>query len=424
MREFRNTAAAAAIAVMAATTVLGGCSKSDSQETTAAETSAGETEAETLSEDAQAIADLDPQKPDDMGTVKLGDISSLTVKAPEAQVIDDETVNDMITYYLTMGGEKEEVDEPAEDGYTANIDFVGKIDGEEFDGGSAEGYDLTIGSGSFIDGFESGLVGHKAGEEVTLDLTFPDDYSNADLAGKPVEFDVKINSISRDLDYNDLNDERADQYSGGQYKTADEYRAAVREYLEKSALAESKNTLYNNCINAIVAASDTEPSEAAIGWAVDVYTQYSDQMYKSYGSMMGLSGLADYLAQTGTSYADYRENMKDDAKVLAEQTAVVDAIAKEQGFEYNDETYMDYLTDMGYEDQADAVKEANTDAALQQTVVQFLVGRYISENATVEYVPYEQYEEELAAETEAADNSAAAETADASAETESESAAQ
>ena len=423
MRKFRNTAAAAAIAVMAATTVLGGCSKSDSQETTAAETSAGETEAETLSEDAQAIADLDPQKPDDMGTVTLGDISSLTIKAPEAQIIDDETVNDMITYYLTMGGEKEEIDEPAEDGYTANIDFVGKIDGEEFDGGSAEGYDLTIGSGSFIDGFESGLVGHKAGEEVTLDLTFPDDYSNADLAGKPVQFDVKINSISRDLDYNDLNDERADQYSGGQYKTADEYRAAVREYLEKSALAESKNTLYNNCINAIVAASDTEPSEAAIGWAVDVYTQYSDQMYKSYGSMMGLTGLADYLAQTGTSYADYRENMKDDAKVLAEQTAVVDAIAKEQGFEYNDETYMDYLTDMGYEDQADAVKEANTDAALQQTVVQFLVGRYISENATVEYVPYDQYEEELAAETETADNSAAAET-EAESETEFESAAQ
>lgn len=421
MRKFRNTAAAAAIAVMAATTVLGGCSKSDSRETTAAETSAGETEAETLSEDAQAIADLDPQKPDDMGTVTLGDISSLTVKAPEAQIIDEETVNDMITYYLTMGGEKTEIDEPAEDGYTANIDFVGKIDGEEFDGGSAEGYDLTIGSGSFIDGFESGLVGHKAGEEVTLDLTFPDDYSNADLAGKPVQFDVKINSISRDLDYNDLTDERADQYSGGEYKTADEYRAAVREYLEKSALAESKNTLYNNCINAIVAASDVEPSEAAVGWAVDVYTQYSDQMYKSYGSMMGLTGLADYLAQTGTSYADYRENMKDDAKVLAEQTAVVDAIAKEQGFEYNDDTYMQYLTDMGYEDQADAVKEANTDAALRQTVVQFLVGRYISENAAVEYVPYDQYEEETAAETQAADTSADAET---EAESESESAAQ
>lgn len=421
MRKFKNTAAAAAIAALAATTILGGCSKSDSTETTAAETTA-ETDAETLSEDAQAIADLDPQKPDDMGTVTLGDIASLDIKAPEAQIIDEDTVNDTITYYLTMGGETVEIDEPAEDGYTANIDFVGKIDGEEFDGGSAEGYDLRIGSGSFIDGFESGLVGHKAGEEVTLDLTFPDDYSNADLAGKPVEFDVKINSISRALDYNDLTDDRANEYSGGQYKTADEYRAGIREYLEKSAAAEAKNTLYNNCVTALVAASDAEPSEAAIGWAIDVYTQYSDQMYKSYGSMMGLTGLADYLTQTGTSYADYRENMKDDAKLLAEQTAVVDAVAKEQGFEYNDDTFTEYLKDMGYEDQADAVKESNTDAAL---VVQFLVGRYIAANANVEYLSYDEYQDQEASDlAAAAETSAAADETTAESEAESESAAQ
>ena len=94
-----------------------------------------------------------------------------------------------------------------EDGDTVNIDYVGKLDGEEFDGGSAEGYDLEIGSCTFIDGFEDGLIGHEIGEKVTLDLTFPDPYpNNPDLAGKPVVFDVTINAI-KESQTPELNDE-------------------------------------------------------------------------------------------------------------------------------------------------------------------------------------------------------------------------
>lgn len=417
MRKFRNIAVTAAAAALVSAAVLSGCSSgSDTAETTTAaesETETESTEAETLSEDAQAIADLDPVKPDDMGTVKLGDIASLKFNAPEPEVIDEDSVNELISYYLSLGGESAEVDGAAEDGQTVNIDFVGKIDGEEFDGGSSEGYDLVLGSGTFIEGFEDGLLGCKAGDTKTLELTFPEDYTNDELAGKPVTFEVKVNSVTRALTYEDLTDEIASEYSGGEYATADEYRAAIREYLEKSALAVAKNEVCINAVNALVESSEVEASDAAVEWAIDVYIQSSDQLFKTYSQsygLTGMNGLAEYLESSGQSYADYRESLKEDARALAEQTAVVDAVAKEQGYEYNDDALKEYLTDFGYEEQEDTIKENNTESALSQTVIQYLVGKYIADNADVTYLSYEDYEaltdstlEDAAAEAEAAD---------------------
>ena len=414
MRRFKMTAVAAIAATVAVTAAVSGCSKSDKTETTVAESaSESETESETLSEDAQAIADLNPEKPESLGTVKLGDISSLEITAPEIEEVSEDSVNDMISYYLSMGGETKTVEAAAESGDTVNIDYVGKLNGEAFDGGTAEGYDLTLGSGSFIDGFEDGLIGHKAGDEVSLNLTFPEDYSSEDLAGKDVVFEVKVNSVSRPLTYKDLTDELASTYSNGTYTTASEYRAAIREYLERSEIAYAKNELYTNAVNAAVEASEIEVNDAAIGWAIDVYIQNSDLMFKNYAASYGMTdmnGLADYLESEGTSYADYRTSLEADAKQLAEQTAVVDEIAKEQKFEYNDDTFTQYLTEFGYEDQAEQVKANNTEATLQQTVVQYLVGKYIAETAKVTYVSESEYNDITAAKLEAAEAETAADT--------------
>lgn len=427
MRKFKMTAVAAIAATVAVTAAISGCSKSDKTETTVAESEAegeSESETETLSEDAQAIADLNPVKPESLGTVKLGDVSTLEITAPEAEEVTEDSVNDMISYYLSMGGETKTVEGAAESGDTVNIDYVGKLNGETFDGGSAEGYDLTLGTGTFIDGFEDGLIGHKAGDEVSLNLTFPSDYSSTDLAGKDVVFDVKVNSVSRALTYEDLTDDIASTYSGGQYTTADAYRSAIREYLEKSAAAYAKNELYTNAVNAAVKASDVEVDDAAIGWAIDVYIQNSDLMFKNYSAsygLTGMNGLAEYLESSGTSYADYRTSLEEDAKTLAEQTAVVDEIAKEQKLEYNDDTFTQYLTEFGYADQAETVKANNTEAALEQTVVQYLVGKYISDNAKVNYVSQTEYDEITAAELETAEaETAAAEETTAAAESTAE----
>ena len=129
--------------------------------------------------------------------VKLGDYKNIEVEVDKSYEISDNSVQETIeNYFLTapIYTENKEKDTVA-DGDVANIDYEGTKDGEAFDGGSAKGYNLKIGSGTFIDGFESGLIGKKVGETVDLNLTFPEDYGSEDLAGKDVVFKVTINSI-------------------------------------------------------------------------------------------------------------------------------------------------------------------------------------------------------------------------------------
>ena len=125
------------------------------------------------------------------------DYASLTVEVAPAAEVTDEEVEAMIDSQRQAKRELKEVTRrtTVQEGDVVNIDYVGRIDGEEFDGGSAEGYNLEIGSNSFIEGFESGLVGQKVGDTVTLELTFPEDYGDSTKAGVDAEFEVTINSI-------------------------------------------------------------------------------------------------------------------------------------------------------------------------------------------------------------------------------------
>lgn len=181
---------ALSIAVMAA-----GCgdkksdkSKDDDKKT---ETSAEDTAVDTNSKGKVVAVDVD----DISKYVKLGDYKNLEVTETKTEITDAD-VEDYISQQLTYKAEEITEDRPVQENDTVNIDYTGYLDGEAFDGGSATDSDLLIGSNSFIDGFESGLIGKSKGEEVTLDLTFPDPYSNnPDLAGKPVQFKVKINAI-------------------------------------------------------------------------------------------------------------------------------------------------------------------------------------------------------------------------------------
>lgn len=119
-------------------------------------------------------------------------------------------------------------DGTVEEGDSVTINFTGTIDGKEFDGGSAEDYDLVIGEGGMIDGFEDGIIGMKKGETKELDLTFPDDYYEESVAGKPVVFKVTLQKFTRP---SELNDEWV--AANTEYKTVDEYRAAVKKNSKK-----------------------------------------------------------------------------------------------------------------------------------------------------------------------------------------------
>ena len=181
MRKFLKVGLCGAAALMMFAT---GCSgqKSAKDASQAESTAEGETPAET----EEYVAE---------GSITLGEYKGIPVTVTEPTVTDEE-VDAQIQQLLNSSAEYLEVDREAQLGDQVNIDYKGMKDGVAFDGGTAEGYDLVLGSNSFIDGFESGLVGAKKGEEVTLNLTFPDPYqNNPDLAGQAVVFEVKVNNV-------------------------------------------------------------------------------------------------------------------------------------------------------------------------------------------------------------------------------------
>lgn len=172
------------LAAILSVCMLAGCGAKDTGDGTGAATDAGT--------ESTALKDMDVDK-----YVTLGEYKGLAVSVDTVEVDEDEwdtLVNNV--YYGNITAENGGImDRAVETGDTVNIDYEGKKDGVAFDGGTAQGYDLTIGSGNFIAGFEDGLIGVMPGETVDLDLTFPENYGNSDLAGQAVVFTVTVNYI-------------------------------------------------------------------------------------------------------------------------------------------------------------------------------------------------------------------------------------
>ncbi|WP_341937140.1 trigger factor [Marinimicrobium sp. C2-29] len=182
-------------------------------------------------------------------SVELGDFSGYEITRKKAEVTTED-VDKMIEVLREHQATWKEVDRAAQEGDQVNIDFVGTRDGEEFEGGSAEGQDLVLGSGSMIPGFEDGLVGLKAGDEKTLSLTFPDDYQAEDLRGASVEFKVKVNSVSE----KELPELDKDFYAkfgvekGGKPQFRKEVKANMVRELNNAIKADTKNQVMNALI--------------------------------------------------------------------------------------------------------------------------------------------------------------------------------
>ena len=220
------------MAVMVATAALGGCGQKGA--TTDSSVSAEEEkDVEISAKELLKATDYKVEK-----YVKLNDYMNMTVELSKDYTVSDADIQSYIEYLMSMYPSYEVSDKKTvESGDVVNIDYVGKIDGEEFSGGSATGQHLEIGSGSFIDGFEDGLIGKTVGETVELNLTFPEDYTNnTDLAGKAVVFTVTINSIDtkKEMVYDDLTDEYVSENFGNSgISTVDDLKSQVSSVLEK-----------------------------------------------------------------------------------------------------------------------------------------------------------------------------------------------
>ncbi len=367
--------------------------ESESESETGSE---AESESETETETEFNVADLPAY--DASEYVTLGEYKDLTVEVAPVEVTDEQVMNQIASetkQTLTEG--------TVESGDTVNIDYVGKMDGEEFDGGSAEGYDLEIGSCTFIDGFEDGIIGMQVGETKDLNLKFPDDYHSTDLAGKDVVFTVTVNSISR---VPELTDEVADSVVEGM--TAEAYQESVRQDLEDQAKESQKSDAQQKLLQMVYdnATIDGYPEEN-LQYTIQRATNY----YEWLASMYGMT-LDDYLTNYGMTKDEFNEQIQPVAEEALGEEMTLLAIAKEEGIEVSDEEYQAglerYAEAQGADDPS-TLEEAYGENYIKNSLLQEKVLDFLYENATIEEVAETEAESESESETEAVSEAASEE---------------
>ena len=352
MKRWKIAGICLAVAVAAAAS---GCGKKTGTETTAAESTAAETE--------EYVAE---------SSVKLGEYKGIAVTVTEASVTDEEVEN-QIQQVLNSKAEYREVDRAAQMGDQVNIDYKGLLDGEAFKGGTAEGYDLTLGSGSFIDGFEDGLVGAVKGDQKDLNLTFPDSYpNNPDLAGKEVVFEVTVNAV-KERSVPELTDEFVTSVSPDD-GTVEKYRESTRENLLEQKQLSIDNQRDTDILNAVVDNSEVVCSTASIDEAYDTQLKAYTNMLSSYGV-----DLATYAGMIGSDEDSFKQEIRQEAKEMAKQSLVLNEIAKQENITIDDSDKEALAKRYGYESLKTMLQNDNIDqkmvddTALMQKTLDFLV---------------------------------------------------
>lgn len=350
--------------------------KDTKTEETAKTDDAEETESdntEDTSEDtpttAELMAGIDVEK-----CVTLGDYKGVTVEKTIQSVTDEDVQNEIDN---ALANYPVEVDQAAKEGDTVNIDYVGKIDGEEFDGGSDQGADLKLGSGKFIDGFEDGLIGAKKGETRTLNLTFPEDYTQ-DLAGKAVEFTVTVNAVKEPLS------EPTDQWVADNiegYDNIADYKAGIRSEQEESNEQTAENQVrYAAWTQVIDNCTINEYPETL----VEVGKKLYEQQVETYAKYAGME-LDAYIESSGLTQEEYQSNMEEYGKNVAAQALVCQAICDKEGFAIGDEDYQKALQDMltEYGCTEDELIQTYGQDNVEQSIMLNRVSNLILENANV-----------------------------------------
>ena len=275
--------------------------------------------------------------------VTPGEYKNLTVELPHVDPVTDEAVEEEIQRTLNSHAELAVVERAAEEGDTVNIDYVGTMDGVEFEGGSDTGSELVLGEGGMIDGFEDGIVGMTAGETKTVDVTFPDPYdNNPDLAGKPAQFKITLNSVSEEVvpeftdefvaelgsdDHSHIDDDHKDSV-----KTVEDYRAYVREQLEETYNEDVRSNQYLYTWTAIVNGCEVKsyPESAVKKYANDLYnynyTWFASSGYSQYGL-------------TAENFGITKEAMTEEARENLKEELCLWAIAKANNITVSDEEY-------------------------------------------------------------------------------------
>lgn len=316
--------------------------------------------------------------------VKVGQYKGL--KAEKISVkVEKADIGDEISAALEAAAKDEKIKkgEAVENGDTVNINYTGRIDGKKFSGGSAEKQDLEIGSGSFIDGFEDGLIGHAVGEKgIELNLAFPLDYQAEDLQGKDVVFTVDINSATRSVKP-EYNDEFVK--SQGDYANTEEYEKAVKEKLYDQKKQEAKKDQQGKLWNQVLEASKVKQYPQDV---LDKYVECFDSQIDFYAEQYG-TDRETLMAQTyGVSNEkELKKMLTKYAKVGIKQELVLESIAEKEDITYSDdeaEQARQMIEAQGYDEESVERDTGKTmDQLIRQNLLYDKVFKLLVDNAKI-----------------------------------------
>ncbi len=366
---------------------------SEEEEDTEAASETGE-DAEAVSEAEEETEEEIPERPsyDALEYVELGGYIGLNVEVPPVNVTEAEVMTEAEA--LIRNSDAMEQAETVQDGDIVTIDYVGTIDGEEFDGGSSEDYELEIGSGTFIEGFEEGLIGADLGETVELNLTFPEYYYD-ELAGQDAVFTVTVNDIRR---LPELTDEVVDTATNGVYTDVDSWLSYIRSALEAQAQVYWEYDAQEAVLEALVANSViTGYPEDLIEYMVDPVIEYYQEIAELYYGMTYeeyLSAVSDYTPET------FEEELHREAEESLDYEMPVMAVAEAEGMTLSDEEYQASLEQLaagyGYDDPQEFETDyeaANGKNILYESILFYKALDFVEDNAIITDAPVETEEE-------------------------------
>lgn len=376
----KKVVAAMLIACMAVSLTACGSKENSDKETTKTETASDSSDAdkaESKDADSKESETRIVSVKDISEYVTIGDYKGFTLDR-YTQAVTDDDVEAEISYELQDKG-TEVKDGTVETGDTVTINFTGTVDGKEFDGGSAEDYELVVGEGDMgIDGFEDGLVGMKKGETKELTLTLPEGYSEDDsLSGKEAVFKVTLQKFTR---ASELTDEWVT--SNTDYKSVDDYKKAVRENLEKQASTTADNELYATAWSEVLDTSEVKKyPEEEVKKAEESYRALNEKTAKE--NDMELS---DLLEAWGITEDEFNEECKNYAESKVEQNLIVQGIIDAEGLSLNDketeELKNNLLLDYGVAS-IDELIEAYGEDEVNESLALLRVEKFIVDQSTI-----------------------------------------
>lgn len=328
--------------------------------------------------------------------VKLGQYTGLEVTLDQNYEVTEDTVRDYVNNTMIANNPflKDTDKDTVETGDVVNLDYTGTKDGEEFAGGSAQGYNLEIGSHSFIDGFEDGMIGMKVGEEKDLNLTFPENYSNSDLAGAAVVFHVKVNKIQakEEVTYDTFTDEYTQYYAANNnmdYTDAKTLLNDVKLYLEGTAANQKASAVSSKVLPILLenCTVDKFPDNLYDAMLAETLDKYQTAYGTQYGTLENIAKSVFNL-----EYDEFEKQVESDVEQNLKIELILEAIADKEGIELNETNFRTYVQKLmsqnEFEKESDlyltyGANEEEGKAALQKEYLRIQALSYVVNEAKV-----------------------------------------